>query len=368
MVFKCKICNREFNLASGLFRHVSKSHGKSPEEYYLQVNNLSEPAKCKICGNPVKFINGIKGYRTFCSTECEMKDPGVISKSKATNMSRYGSENPMSTDIVKRKIAATNKDRYGVEYPVMNKEIRDRGIQTCIDRYGVDNPLKCPEIKERAVKACLDKFGVNTPFESKEIREKAVKSVIQNYGVDNVFKSDSVKRKIAETNISRYGVAKTFCSKSIQEKCRQTFNAKYNGNSPMVDPEVRAKTRKRYTYEGLQFDSSWEVAFYIFHKDAGHDIVLHPRHGFEYYHNDKRHWYFPDFIVNGKYYEIKGSQFFDGTGNLVNPFDPSINEQWKYKLQCMKDNNIAIITDCTEFIRYVCLTYGKEYIRSFRNS
>lgn len=60
------------------------------------------------------------------------------------------------------------------------------------------------------------------------------------------------------------------------------------------------------------FDSSWELAFYLYHKDKNFNIKK-PQ-SIEYYDEiGGKHKYFPDFEIDGVLYEIKGSQFLNNS-------------------------------------------------------
>ena len=88
-----------------------------------------------------------------------------------------------------------------------------------------------------------------------------------------------------------------------------------------------------------------------------------------YYHNDKEYSYFPDFIIDEKYYEIKGLQFFynkDPNNQMINPYDRSKDDLYEAKHQCMLQNNVEIITDDICYKKYVDETYGKDYINKFK--
>ena len=67
---------------------------------------------------------------------------------------------------------------------------------------------------------------------------------------------------------------------------------------------------RNYLYNDLIFDSSWELAFYIYHKDNNIDIDRCVK-SFPYVVNNKTHYYFPDFIVDNKLIEIKGPHLID---------------------------------------------------------
>lgn len=59
-------------------------------------------------------------------------------------------------------------------------------------------------------------------------------------------------------------------------------------------------------YNDVYFMSGWEFAYYIYMKDTGHEIVRCTER-FPYYYKNKKHYYYPDFLVDGHLIvEIKG--------------------------------------------------------------
>lgn len=62
---------------------------------------------------------------------------------------------------------------------------------------------------------------------------------------------------------------------------------------------------KKGWYQGFWCDSTWELAWILYHLDRG----LHPtrnREGFGYVFEGKPRKYYPDFILDGRHHEIKG--------------------------------------------------------------
>lgn len=58
------------------------------------------------------------------------------------------------------------------------------------------------------------------------------------------------------------------------------------------------------TYKGFHCDSSYELAFVVYCLEHNIDIVRN-KTGFKYEYNNQEHFYYPDFIVNNEYIEIK---------------------------------------------------------------
>lgn len=107
-----------------------------------------------------------------------------------------------------------------------------------------------------------------------------------------------------------------YSCKACQTK--YTCNEKYGPGIdwPMQSEEYHGKTKSTYYKDDLRFDSSWELAFYIYHVDKEIPIKRLPK-SFHYIDKfGKPHSYFPDFEVDGKFLEIKGKHLLDENGDL----------------------------------------------------
>ena len=105
-------------------------------------------------------------------------------------------------------------------------------------------------------------------------------------------------------------------------------------------------SQKRYTYKNISFDSSPELAFFIYAEDNELDVEYQPDVYFEYLANGKTYRYQPDFKMGPIYIEIKGLQFFENknpAGRMINPYDRSMDEIYEAKHQCMIKNGIKLM-------------------------
>jgi len=123
-----------------------------------------------------------------------------------------------------------------------------------------------------------------------------------------------------------------------------------------------------YQIDSLSFDSSWEVAFYLYHRDKGHNIQRESTY-FEYYVNKTKCLYFPDFKIGSRYYEIKGDQFIvrDSENNIIglkDLFSKRITKHSMAKYKCMLDHNVKIITSY-EITKYLDYLYENYDIKQF---
>lgn len=189
-----------------------------------------------------------------------------------------------------------------------------------------------------------------------EIREKREKTCLEKYGA---------KCMTAVKKINELGRAASH-SKSAEEKRKSTMLKKSNGPTPILDDDISSKCHWGYEYNSIHFDSSYELAYYIWLTDSKKAFIYHPNVSFEYIdENNKKHDYYPDFLVNGKFYEIKGSQFFNEKNEPYNRYNHSY---WWPKYNKMKENGIVILreNDLKEALEYCKSKYGKGYLKSFK--
>lgn len=66
----------------------------------------------------------------------------------------------------------------------------------------------------------------------------------------------------------------------------------------------------------MNFDSIYEIAYYIWLVDNNIRFKYEPDMSILYIFDGKQHWYMPDFIVEGKIIEIKGDHFFKEDGTM----------------------------------------------------
>ena len=190
---------------------------------------------------------------------------------------------------------------------------------------------------------------------------------------------DSITQKtISDTLYKHYGMRVKSCLQIpvIQQKSIATCIKKYNVKNAGGAAIVQQRCKKHYIYDGKNFHSSPELAYYIWLID--HNIPFQYHIGsLPYMYNGILHHYYPDFIVNGRFVEIKGDQFFDKNGKMkppkyseyknINTYKNACG-QYEAKYQCMLKNNVLILRNkqYQQFIDYVNNKYGIDYLRSFK--
>lgn len=167
---------------------------------------------------------------------------------------------------------------------------------------------------------------------------------------ESVAKKAGKKRSIS--NEERYYVNPSLCKvcgkvipytirhrKTCSEECFQKQNGGFREGS--------VKRHKHGTYRGIRCDSSWELAFVVYNIE--HDITLIRNTSyFTYLYQNKKHKYYPDFIVGDTFIEIKNYW----------------TEQVQAKIdQFPKDKKYRILywEDIKPYIDYCINKYGKSY-------
>lgn len=208
-----------------------------------------------------------------------------------------------------------------------------------------------------AENSLMEKYGVKNAFQSKEVKTKIKETNLLRLGVDNPAKSLVVQTKIRETLFKKLGVTHQMKNSTIREKTSKTCIARYG---KICFPQAK------YEYNNEIFDSSWELAFYIYYKDYNLSIIRNKARFFTYSYNGKSYKYFPDFLIQNRIFEIKGQHFFNESGQMTNPFNSNDNARVAEKQKCIEQNNIILIRDCSKYLNYINEKYGKNLLKSFR--
>ncbi len=202
--------------------------------------------------------------------------------------------------------------------------------------------------------------GFSTKTKRKEINEKVSKIMSQKISNglkigcieknnDNVVKTKCVicGRKYITRQYS-WGKLRKTCS----SKCATKLRIKsYNENDMKNVGGYRKGSGRGKSgwYMGYWCDSSYELAFVIFNIE--HDIKFQRnKNGFNYFWENKQHTYYPDFIIENKYYEIKGYE--------------TNQDKVKYK-SVNKPIIVLYKKNLSEIIHYVENKYGKDYIKLY---
>lgn len=124
-------------------------------------------------------------------------------------------------------------------------------------------------------------------------------------------------------------------------------NAKNNGSGGYREGSV--KSYKSGRYDGIWFDSSWELAYYLYHKENNVNIVRCDEN-FPYKYEGVERRYHPDFMINDTYIEIKGYE---------RPETDAKIRDFPHKLEIVRRDDMKYI------LEYMENKYGKEFWNKF---
>ena len=174
-----------------------------------------------------------------------------------------------------------------------------------------------------------------------------------------------VSKIIAEAELKR-SHKEVYKIQDIQEKIKATCLKKYGVENYVQTNDFHAKVITHYKFKNETFDSSWELAYWIYAKD--HNIQIeHEPIRLAYNVDNKTYYYFPDFRINNQLLEIKGDHMCsnkkikDLWGNLG-------SKKLQAKIKCMQENNIKILNynDIKFALDYIKNNYGKNYLKQFK--
>ena len=356
-VFWCSICKRrQHNLQKYGVDEVRKL--KSVQEKQKQTwKNKTVDEKLAYHEKLSKIRNSFsdekkksiaeKSAKTQMTKSVEEKAE-IKQKRETTLALRYG--NPKFRN--REKALQTKKELYGNE----NFNNREKYKETCRELYGVENITQTTAYRE----SLKNLWASRTVEDIQKITTKAKNTKKKRYN-DEAFNN---RPKAVETCLMRHGVSHY----TNTEQQKKTWSSR----SPEYKAAVRKKKQKKFTFENEQFDSSWELAVWIWAKDHNNYIKREPV-SFKYVFENEELLYYPDFEIekDGKrfFVEVKGDYFFEN-GKMINPYDRSQDTIYEVKHQCALANGVVFWkqSDVSFAINYIQHKYGKGYLRSFKNA
>lgn len=159
--------------------------------------------------------------------------------------------------------------------------------------------------------------------------------------------------------ISQYNLHPKFCNccgKKLpyelrkRHTCSKECHSKILHDTALKTVSTQHNNKKQYkfgTYKGIACDSSWELAYVVYCLEHGIAVKRNNK-GFTYVYEGREHKYYPDFIINGNYIEIKN--YWTPCVQAKIDFFP---KDLQYKIYYKKD-----INHCIEY----CISkYGKNF-------
>jgi hypothetical protein len=239
-----------------------------------------------------------------------------------------------------------------------SKTVTKKIIKTMKKKHNIKYALQSEEFVNKAKATRKDKYG----DENYNNHEQACKTYKENTGYDYPAANPKVIKQIKETKKKLHSDENW----NNREKAEQTCMDKWGVRHQMQVPSIAKKTRKKnFVYDGIRFDSNFEIKFYKFLKDNNIEFEYQPELNLPYTLYEEQHTYNPDFKIGEQIIELKGLQFFenkDTNKRMINPYrnkkdTPEIiqyrNDLMEAKHQCMIKNGVKIITKESEFEEFL---------------
>ena len=321
--------------------------------------------KCQTCGRWVlrKYRRvSNKNKEEYFSLNCQK------CKTELKRLRIWGTKYPFKDPVFRERFLYKGMERKygkGIKHAHQVPELHQKAYDTTCKRFNSDHPFSSPKMISKYKKGNIEKYGVEWSLQSPEVRKKANDKMLELYGTENLFYSKGFQESVKQYWKNKYGVENPSQVPEIQKKVREIINERYNGRTPSV----------RYIYFGITFDSSWELAVWIYCIDHNIPIIREPVR-FEYYDiNNKCHYYIPDFSISGKLVELKGDQYFSSNRTMIYPYNTKklsgtwipmtddekkfMNDLYERKHQCGLANGVKFwcIDDVQHYLDYCNMMY-----------
>lgn len=252
---------------------------------------------CPICNKEMKYINN-SHLKSHGLTPTQFKElyPDV--------------------DAIPQEIREANK-RNGLAGKNASRKTGLKKMEELIIKYN-QNPKICKSCnccmsyEKRRNKFCSKSCSVSFSNKTRKViySEEGMKSLIEN-----ILKNKKILQANRKKGNTEYKKNCTICNnifvvtcknknkKTCSNKCLKKYQSLNNAR------EGNIKTKWGY-YKGIYCASSWELAFLIHNLDLCKEIKRCEL-TFGYELKGEEHLYFPDFMMDGIIYEVKGRELED---------------------------------------------------------
>lgn len=177
--------------------------------------------------------------------------------------------------------------------------------------------------------------------------------------MENPFLSKEIQTDIQSKINAKFG-GMGYASSELKEKAYSTTKIKHGAEHYTQTVEYHQTKKHKFQsikYPNMMFDSKWEMLVYEFCKDNDIPVEYSPEISYDYEYDGKVWTYHPDFLINGKVFEVKGDNFFrtnkhSGKEEMFCPYGRKKlgEDKWAWlcgkfeaKHQCMLKNNVPIL-------------------------
>jgi len=228
----------------GVFRKITSRH-KTVCEGWVDV---AFPEPC-LCGHESTSLTQMKRHRRTCEV-WQSRDSRATAQARleSTLEDRYGPgvTNPRHVPGAEERLRATNLERYGAENPFAREASTFEKVQSSLEGKRFvwapeDNPFSKPETQVIIRKRMKEKYGAESPQQVPEIRARTRATNLERYGHEEPLAAPVIRKRIEVTNMKRYGGPAPSCSPEVVGKARQTNLERWGVPWTAMHPDVRRK-------------------------------------------------------------------------------------------------------------------------------
>lgn len=252
--------------------------------------------KCQICleqgidFRKTRILHHVKGSHHMTKEQYLKLYPEALTSCSSTNkkrvatvQERFGVDNVFQSEEIKAK--------FDVRETAYNSESRKKRDATNLQRYGHENPLGGVQGIQRAEEGMISKYGTSNPRDLEWVNAKIYQAHLEKYG-DWYLCTEDFKEKSKETCLDRYGVEHFMQSEEGVQLLREVFLDRYGVSTPMGHPPFLQKCLQNRTFESpnkleqevdswsdrIFFTGDGQVVFYSekFQKHKNPDFVVVP--------------------------------------------------------------------------------------------
>ena len=293
------------------------------------------------CGKTFTEPNKFNGHKSNCEVHRTLKGTWEL----RTIHAHYAGQ--------KSKEAAEKRAQAKLEQWISEQHTCEKCGKIMTEKYGSGRfcSRACANSHDRTEES---KQKISQIMRQKEINSS--KSLLPRYSSGNIKEYRLTEEYLANPDrcvicgspiLHRYRNKRKTCGK--ESECYSLLRSNIRINT-INERGIHHNTLHRYKhgfYKGIECDSSWELAFLLYHLDKGNNIERNKK-GFIYYINESPHQYFPDFIIDGIYYEIKGYK----------------DETVPYKLEQFPKDKTLIMIDKDSiypYLKFARTSYGDDF-------
>ena len=275
--------------------------------------SITKIYKCKYCGKEFDNRHALAGHTRGC----------LLNPNRSTN------------NTIKATLIFVEKHRPKIYKFVCEKCGKEFDKEMSEQRY--NNVKNHPKF---CCRSCANSHIVTE--EHKQKTSQSVKSFFQEHPVTTEPKTYLCKYcgNPFTMNTKRDTNGRKYCS----YKCRENW-IEENVKPKLGGYRKGSGRGKHGWYKGIYCDSSWELAFVIYHLEHNINIkrCKNPR---KYIFEGKEFKYYPDFEINNKIYEIKGYS----------------TKRWEAKISQNSDIIVLMKEDMQKYLDYCIKKYGNNFI------